>query len=348
MDAMLLDRAVNFTKPDEVERAREDIERQFKPDTITIDTFFHSSVGANLGEPSEVLTIVARIEKFLADLKAHTTLLVHHTPKDGKGFWGSVILEGTADAMIHCETNEEIADTATLSCERMKGGRKFAPIDITLKTRVIKTLPDEDGIDEVEQLVVVSGTPAPKKQSREDEDLDMMIFLLVSFLGNRATRGQWVKEIQKYATKDGKRARGWSDDSIDRKIDKLLRQGRIAGGGGQGEYYSAVDTMRAEAGIQPGAGNGVGSGTGADDAAEPVENAAGVEKPSANYPHRNPQGGIAGSAGGFEGPASTRKAPANENAGGSSESRTGPDSSVAMTDLEKEVWKNLKGENAKH
>jgi hypothetical protein len=327
MDAMLLDRAVNFAKQDEVDRACEDIKRQFKPDAITIDTFFHSTVGADLSQPKEVLPIITRIKKFLADLEAHTSMLVHHTPKDGKGFWGSVIIEGTVDVMIHCEVNEKIADTATLTCERTKGDRKFAPIDITLKAQVIKTLPDEDAVDEVEQLVVVSGAPSPEKKTAADENLEMIEFFLQTFLGNKATHAQIVKQMQKYATgSDGKLKRGWSEDSIDRMLAKLKERGRIVGGGEQGEYYSVV---------QPGAGNGVGSGTGAG-------NSKGAENPSANHPPRNPQGGIAGDAGGFEGPATTRKAPANENAGGSRESGAAPDSSVAMTNLEKQVWENLK------
>jgi hypothetical protein len=142
----------------------------------------HSAVGADLSQPKEVLPIIDRIQKFLADLEAHTSMLVHHTPKDGKGFWGSVIIEGTVHAMIHCQVNEKIPDTATLTCERMKGTRKFAPIDVTLQAQVIKTEPDEDGVDEVEELVVISGAPAAVEAKKaggkevREEELDELMW----------------------------------------------------------------------------------------------------------------------------------------------------------------------------
>jgi hypothetical protein len=255
-DAMLLGRAVNFTKPDEIQRALGEIKRQFKPDTITIDTFFHSTVGGDLSQPDKVLPVIACIEKFLVDLGTRTGLLVHHTPKDGKGFWGSVIIEGTVDVMIHCEVNETIPDTATLTCERMKGDRKFHPIDVTLKTQVIKTLPDEDGVDEVDQLVVVSGAPSVKKSKEEEkrieeeEDLGMMLLFLEQFLGNRATHGQWLAQMQKYAGgPTGKEAKGWSKASFNRRLDVLKERGWVVVVGGapsrtrtnQGEFYSVSD-----------------------------------------------------------------------------------------------------------
>jgi hypothetical protein len=184
-------------------------------------------------------------------------MLVHHTPKDGKGFWGSVILEGSVDVMIHCESNATLPDTTTLTCERMKGARKFAPIDVTLKTQIIKTLPDEDGIDEVEQLVVVSGAPSVKKSKEEEkrieeeEELGMMLLFLENFLGNRATHGQWLAQMQKYASgPNGKEAKGWSKASFNRRLDVLKERGWVVvvGGGApstartpQGEYYSVSD-----------------------------------------------------------------------------------------------------------
>jgi hypothetical protein len=126
-DAMLLDRAVNFNKPDEVERAGEIIKQQFKPDTVTIDTFFHSTIGADLSKPEVVLPIMDNIKDFLTKLEAHSSMLVHHTPKDGKGFWGSIIIEGTVHAMMHCKEVQGAMNTTTLSCERMKGAKRFAP-----------------------------------------------------------------------------------------------------------------------------------------------------------------------------------------------------------------------------
>jgi len=86
-----------------------------------------------------------------------------------------------------------------------------------------------------------------RKYTRElsttlDHGLQAMLDLLTDYFGNKATRTEWVVEIQKrFTDRDGKLRRGWSDDSIDRKITKLEKMGLIAGGRGLGIYYSAVD-----------------------------------------------------------------------------------------------------------
>jgi hypothetical protein len=348
MDAMLLPRAVNFSKQDEVDRALAEIKRQFKPDTITIDTFFHSTVGADLSQPKEVLPIIGRIQKFLADLEAHTSMLVHHTPKDGKGFWGSVIIEGTVHAMIHCEVNAEKADTATLTCERMKGARKFNPIDITLETQAIKTEPDEDGVDEVEELVVVSGAPSTKKskeeekRNREEEDLEMMLFFLLNYLGNRATNGQWLAQMQKYASgPDGKEPKGWSKASFNRRLDILKERGWVTGGGAQGEYYSvteagkrsdrsttgAQETKTEEPVSEPKQSHEKRSHVSAPKGAETGETAFRSERPVSKQSHETGETGETASR--------------ESGNGSNSVAETGPEPG-AMTDLEKEVWENMK------
>jgi hypothetical protein len=52
-------------------------------------------------------------------------------------------------------------------------------------------------------------------------------------------------EIQRRFTgRDRKLRRGWSDDSIDRKIKKLEEMGLITGGRGRDRYYSAVTTAQ--------------------------------------------------------------------------------------------------------
>jgi hypothetical protein len=68
-----------------------------------------------------------------------------------------------------------------------------------------------------------------------------MLDLLTHYLGNAATRGEWIVEIQKRFTgRNRKLRRGWSDDSIDRKIHKLEKMGLITGGHGRDGYWSAV------------------------------------------------------------------------------------------------------------
>jgi len=68
-----------------------------------------------------------------------------------------------------------------------------------------------------------------------------MLDILTSYLGNAATRTEWLVEIQKRFTDRRRRLRrGWSEISIDRKITKLEKLGLITGGRGLGEHYSAV------------------------------------------------------------------------------------------------------------
>jgi hypothetical protein len=74
-----------------------------------------------------------------------------------------------------------------------------------------------------------------------EHGLQVMLDLLTDYFGNNATRTEWLVEIQRRFTgRNGKLRWGWSDDSIDRKIDKLEELGLITGGRGRGEYYSAV------------------------------------------------------------------------------------------------------------
>jgi hypothetical protein len=74
-----------------------------------------------------------------------------------------------------------------------------------------------------------------------EHGLQVMLDLLTGYLGNSATRGEWLVEIQKHFTgRNGKLRRGWSDDSIDRKIRKLEAMGMISGGRGFGVHFSAV------------------------------------------------------------------------------------------------------------
>lgn len=73
-----------------------------------------------------------------------------------------------------------------------------------------------------------------------DHGLQVMLDLLTNYFGNAATRTEWMIEIQKRFTYRRKLKRGWSNDSIDRKINKLEKMGLIAGGRGMGVSYSAV------------------------------------------------------------------------------------------------------------
>jgi hypothetical protein len=88
-------------------------------------------------------------------------------------------------------------------------------------------------------------TDEPKRYSYQaittlEHGLQVMLDLLTNYFGNAATRTEWMIETQKRFTHHRKLKRGWSNDSIDRKIDKLEKMGLITGGRGFGVSYSAV------------------------------------------------------------------------------------------------------------
>ena len=105
--AMVFNLPVNLHKQEEVECAAENILRQgLKPGLIIWDTLFHNSLGADLRKPEDVLPIFNRERWLMKEVGADTGLTLHHTPKDGIGFFGSVSLEGTVDVILHSEEKD--------------------------------------------------------------------------------------------------------------------------------------------------------------------------------------------------------------------------------------------------
>jgi len=80
------------------------------------------------------------------------------------------------------------------------------------------------------------------QQGRIEHGLQVMLDILTDYLGNAATRTEWLVEIQKHFTGRNRKLRyGWSDDRIDARIRKLEAMGLITGGRGLGLSYSAVE-----------------------------------------------------------------------------------------------------------
>jgi hypothetical protein len=82
------------------------------------------------------------------------------------------------------------------------------------------------------------------QERKLEHGLQVMLDILTDYLGNSATRGEWIIEIQKRFIHRNKLRRGWSDDRIDARIRKLEEMGLIAGGRGFGAYWSATDQAR--------------------------------------------------------------------------------------------------------
>jgi len=79
------------------------------------------------------------------------------------------------------------------------------------------------------------------QERKLEHGLQVMLDILTGYLGNAATRTEWLVEIQKrFSGRNGKLRRGWSKYSFDRKVHKLEQLGLITGGRGFGVSYSAV------------------------------------------------------------------------------------------------------------
>jgi hypothetical protein len=328
---------INLYKPGEVKEAIAELKaHSFECEVLVVDTLFHSSIGAKLTQPEEILPLLEQLKVLMEAVGAKACLLVHHTTKDGEEFFGSVSFLATVEAMIRSEFKD--STTARVSCVRMREDAFFGAFEIKFTKQKVKTKPNKRGVDEFEFLVVGSPAPAEKRPTKQQRNLETMEFVLDFYLNGEATFTDWFEKVHEFTAKkqDGKVVKeGWSETTFRRYLNMLIEQGRVIDtGGAQGDCYSFVETEQAKPGVQPDA----------------PEEGASASQTTASQTTATPlplqgSGESGGSFGDRQAPPNDRQ---NENGGGSSESRTERDSSVAMTDLEKEVWENLKGENIKH
>jgi hypothetical protein len=328
---LLLEKAVNLTKPLEVDEAIKDItELSIRAEVLTVDTLFHSSVGADLKLPEELLPLLEQLRRLMEAVGAKTCVLVHHTTKDRDEFYGSISGIATVAAIIRFDRENDT--TATVTCVRVREGAPFDPFEIVLTKQTVKTLPDKRGRAEFEVLVTTASAHTEKKPLKEVRDLSQMEFILERLLKNKATRTAWMKAMQNQtSSKDGKG--GWSEATFDRRLNKLKTQGRVSSTGDlnkpqQGDEYSVAYTEQAKANRAKAYGttSTTATGNGKDSQTE--------KQPSPKAPSPHPLKGDEGDEGTFLGAASTLKHPHERNEGGSRESRTG-ENSVVETDLEK-------------
>ena len=168
-----------------------------------------------------------------------TVLIIAHTDKKGVDLFGSVTQFANCD-VLYMLKRQEHAFEATLSC---MGARDIeAPPDVTVTLGEV-TIETAKGPEQ--NLAVISGIvgavkKSSKKSSKKLDDLTAMETVLELTLGNKATRTQWMAGMQNYG-------RGWSEANFDRKLGQLKIQGRVIGGGGQGEYYSVSYSEQARA-----------------------------------------------------------------------------------------------------
>jgi hypothetical protein len=299
--------------------------KDFKDDgfeVVIIDTLVHSAIGADLQGSKDPPVVMARIKEFMEGIGARSGVLVHHAPKDGKGTYGSVFILASVSAIVDSEKVDKV--TAKISCERMRRVPFFEPFNIKLTPIKVEVEPDEDGLAEEDQLVIVGSAPAKKQFTKDERDLDAMQRTL-ELCGNKATHAQWCKAAHDYTAirKKGTDGvitvikKGWSDGTFNNKLT-LARQvwgpRLVKSGEGQGATYTL---------LQPGAPEAITPKT------TPVQ-------PLQSHPLR----GDESAWGGFEGPQSTPKHSNQSDWSGSRETRTG-ENPVAETDLERLARENL-------
>jgi predicted ATP-dependent serine protease len=160
--ASIIKRPINFFNSITVTKALTDIKAQGQPKFVVIDTFFHSTVGADLSSAKEVLQCVAEIRRFMQETGA-TVLLIHHSPKDGQSLYGSVVLLASVDVVIKCETMADDLRVRLIN-ERARG-KKFKALAVELEEVTIQTKPDQRGRTTSSQPVVVAASEAPATQA---------------------------------------------------------------------------------------------------------------------------------------------------------------------------------------
>jgi hypothetical protein len=233
---LLWPKAVNLNKPSAVAAAIKDIEElELKADVLCVDTLFHSSLGAKLTLPEELLPVLGRLEELMEALGVKTCLLVHHTRRNDEEYFGTIAFEATIAAMIlfKPKVKGKIAAGIDVSCIRMREDDTFAPFEIKLQKWTVKTKPDKWGRDEREMMAVIPETrPAVQRPGKEDRDLDFMEKVLAVQLGNRAAYKQWFAEMvgvmpQKMDKATGEMKPGIGETTFRRWLKQIAERGHV-------------------------------------------------------------------------------------------------------------------------
>jgi hypothetical protein len=233
-------RAVNFHSLTEAGKAIDEIKAHgLSADILCIDTLFHSTEGANLTKPEDVLPILSRMGEFMNALRTKTCVLVHHTTKSGEDFYGTVAFKASVAAMILFKKTA-VDTTKTVSCMRIRDGETFKEFDIKMLQFVVRTKRDKFGRTETVVLSVVPGVGVPLakaeagKAAKQDNDMELMQTVF-NIMGNRATRVQWMTQMRTFTTTTNRAGEvvkeGWSEDTFDRKLKMFKELHPDLGGG---------------------------------------------------------------------------------------------------------------------
>jgi hypothetical protein len=249
--ASIIKRPINFFRPETVTRALADIKAQGKPKFVVIDTFFHSTVGADLSSAKEVLECVSQIRRFMQETGA-TVLLIHHSPKDGASLYGSIVLLASVDVVIKCETMTDDLQVRLVN-ERARG-EKFKPLAVTLEKVTIQTKPDQRGRTESSQPVVVTAMEAPAtkdtKTEKAEASLQDIIMAAIWVIGDEGWQpGELIPSRRMFHDKTEAKLKartnkeeGFGNDKFGKVLDALVDEHKILQrlGTGTGTKYQVV------------------------------------------------------------------------------------------------------------
>lgn len=97
------------------------------PPLIVVDTLARCLVG-NENQQEDMGAFVRALDA-LREQHDATTMVLHHTGKDGASERGSTVLRGACDTMVKIEKS---GDTITMSCDKQKDAEPFTDVDLEL------------------------------------------------------------------------------------------------------------------------------------------------------------------------------------------------------------------------
>jgi hypothetical protein len=170
-----------------------------------------------------------------------TFLCLQLPPWGAKRGKGSINIKGKNDIVLFVNAMEPDMGYMELEHQKRREGREVEKMVLEVKLVDVASKPQPVPIV-TGRLCDALGTVVPPKSTKPEDDQEFIVATLKVVLGNRATTVDLVKKVQELKTdSNGAVLRGWAKATIYEKLAILREQGRIAGGGGEGEYNRVVD-----------------------------------------------------------------------------------------------------------
>jgi len=230
-DARYIDQAVDFASQNETNKLIKHLEGQPRP-LIMADALSDVLAIRGLDEDKskEVTRVYKGVRRVVDALDASFGVL-HHQGWTGKRERGSSAIRDNSEIVVSIKKFDPVNGTVELEhLKRRSGaGPKLKAFYLNAKLITVDGYKDQIPIVTgprpevgVHGQSTAAGKAAGKPDNKEEENLIEMIMVLRRFFGNRATRGQWQKQMQ------GDGEAGWSKSSFDRRL-RVLKARRWVG-----------------------------------------------------------------------------------------------------------------------